>query len=348
MTHREPPSRESGAENALLDEAIRWCLRMNGEEADRHRAAFETWLALGGVHREIYSQISELYGFGERLQGMDIDRIPAKEVSKSACVGGVAAASATKGRRAVLVGLAGFALVFGSWQIWSAARSPAALQEQSWTPLQSLVGEIRTVRLEDGSTLTLDTDSKVETAFDQRVRRVRMTRGRARIQVVSEARPFTVQALATHITAHDTLFDISLDAGDAVEVTPLRGFVTVAPGNLGAVMRPAILTRLTTGAVAQFRPGLPMMVVHRPGGAAALTRWPQALEAFDGARLADVVRRANRYTRIKILLSDPRLGERRFYGTLRMTDTRQLARILAHAFALKMTVTQSRIVLSPE
>lgn len=339
---------DKSTENPLLDEAIGWCLRMNGEDADQHQAAFEAWLALGGVHREIYSQISELYGFGDKLRGMDIDRMSMPEMARGAYAARATATSATVRRRAVLVGLVAPVLAFGSWQMWRAIGSDGAHQTVPWTPLQSVIGEIRTMRLEDGSTLTLDTDSMVETVFDGKQRRLRLARGRARIQVATDTRPFTVQALATRITANDTLFDISLHDGDAVELALLRGFVNVAPGISGAKMRPAVLTRLRPGAVARFLPGQPMSVAYQPGRAAASVRWPQALEAFNGARLEDVVRQANRYTRIKIRLSDPRLGQRRFYGTLRMTATRQLARILAHAFALKVTESQNRILLSPK
>ena len=60
--------------NPLLEEAIGWCLRMHGEDAHDHQAAFDAWLALGGVHRQIYSEVSELYGFGETLRDANIDR----------------------------------------------------------------------------------------------------------------------------------------------------------------------------------------------------------------------------------------------------------------------------------
>lgn len=57
-------------------------------------------------------------------------------------------------------------------------------------------------------------------------------------------------------------------------------------------------------------------------------RWPSGMLSFEDAPLAEVVASANRYGRTRIVIGDPSVGERRFTGTIRAGDTRQLAEMI--------------------
>src|SRR3546814_19397737 len=51
--------------NQLNREAIEWFARMRGDEAERHRASFERWLARGALHRSAYNRIANVYSEGK-------------------------------------------------------------------------------------------------------------------------------------------------------------------------------------------------------------------------------------------------------------------------------------------
>src|SRR3546814_5749054 len=71
------------------------------------------------------------------------------------------------------------------------------------TELASKIGEIRTVALEDGSRVTLDTDTILHIAYSPTERGLKLERGRARFDVSYDAsRPFVVFAGGGSITAH--------------------------------------------------------------------------------------------------------------------------------------------------
>src|SRR5690606_22582752 len=64
------------------------------------------------------------------------------------------------------------------------------------------VGERRTVTLEDGSVLVLNTNTAVEVRFRGNARRLALVRGEAQFDVRPDAqRPFTVTADGTAVTA---------------------------------------------------------------------------------------------------------------------------------------------------
>src|SRR3546814_4387812 len=93
------------------------------------------------------------------------------------------------------------------------------------TELASKSGEIRTVALEDGSRVTLDTDTIVHVAYSPTERGLKLERGRARFDVSYDAsRPFVVFAGGGSITAHGTVFDVAV-VDRHVSVALLRGSI---------------------------------------------------------------------------------------------------------------------------
>src|SRR3546814_2415667 len=59
--------------NQLNREAIEWFARMRGDEAERHRASFERWLARGALHRSAYNRIANVYSEGK---GVNWENLP--------------------------------------------------------------------------------------------------------------------------------------------------------------------------------------------------------------------------------------------------------------------------------
>jgi len=89
------------------------------------------------------------------------------------------------------------------------------------------VGEQRTIRLEDGSRVTLDTESRIQVRLSDARRSVTLVSGQAFFDVAGNpGRPFVVTAGETRVTATGTRFDVRR-MGDGARVTLVEGRVSV-------------------------------------------------------------------------------------------------------------------------
>ncbi|MEJ1964652.1 MAG: FecR domain-containing protein [Gammaproteobacteria bacterium] len=90
------------------------------------------------------------------------------------------------------------------------------------------IGEQRVLALEDGSTVILNTRSRVVVSYDPKVRRIELKRGEALFEVAKRPDwPFVVTAGEHQIRALGTSFAVRRDDG-RVQVTLVEGRVTVS------------------------------------------------------------------------------------------------------------------------
>ncbi|HEY8510018.1 MAG TPA: FecR domain-containing protein, partial [Steroidobacteraceae bacterium] len=106
------------------------------------------------------------------------------------------------------------------------------LQSIGWRPGETYstgAGQRSSVRLRDGSTLELNSKTRIEVAFTPERRSVRLVEGQAMFHVARDTRrPFIVEAADREIVALGTVFDVRVDQS-AVSVTLLEGKVAVRP-----------------------------------------------------------------------------------------------------------------------
>jgi len=178
----------------------------------------------------------------------------------------------------------------------------AALVLAFWLPSRDVyatdVGDQRVVRLDDGTRIQLDTDSRVRVRYADAERRVVLERGQALFMVARDpARPFRVVAGAAEITALGTVFDVRRETA-GVRVTLVEGAVAVVEGDPDRARR----WRLAPGQqVRTSRPDPRPVAVD----AAAETSWSQGRLVFRGAPLREAVAEVNRYLPEKIELAAP-------------------------------------------
>jgi transmembrane sensor len=221
-------------------------------------------------------------------------------------------------------------LFAGFWLLRTPVEKPSATVAAAGEPQSTRVGEIRTLKLADGTTVTLDTDSAIDVRMFGDARVVRLTRGRARFDVAHDAsRPFRVEAAGRTVTARGTLFDVGFEQ-EGVRVTLLRGAVEVrglAPaGGVAAVRRLApgeCFTDVASG---------PRVARATMGS----RQWVSGMLDFDAVPLGDVLQQTNRYSAQKIRLGDPALASLRVTGVFRPVPADQLAASLAAAFSLRV------------
>lgn len=182
-------------------------------------------------------------------------------------------------------------------------------------------GEQRSVRLKDGSEVTLNTATRIEVRYSRKAREVRLAEGQASFDVEKSDRPFTVDAGATRTRALGTEFDVRADNGE-VAVTLLKGSVLVTPSGLPENKAPGDIRDLSgfgsgislgPGEQLRFRPGSPPEV--RTVTLEAVRNWREGIVAFDNVTLAEAVREMNRYSGVKIIVEDPAIASERISGS---------------------------------
>jgi len=171
--------------------------------------------------------------------------------------------------------------------------------------------EVRSLRLEDGSAVTLGADSSITVQFTLSRRSVRLGRGEALFRVAHNVdRPFVVTAGARTITAVGTAFVVKRDS-DRVVVTVTDGSVEVAP-SAAAVEQPATNVRVSRLSAARIVRGEQMSYADAgnasaigPADLRAAIAWSEGRLQFDHEPLRYVVQAVNRYSPRKIQLDQP-------------------------------------------
>lgn len=338
------PESPSPRRDQLLEEAASWFARMRGPDAEASRDAFEAWLRRGALHRAAYNRASEIFAMGKFL---DEDG-PVRPVSPQGRGGDV-----RQRRRwaAVAAGLLVFAAGLLALQLLGAGPVKMA-EDHRGAPsapdsLTTAAGEIKSVRLADGSVLTLEGDTALDVELGQAVRHLRLMRGRALVEVFHEARPFMVDIGGGRVIARGTVFEVALGRDRQVTVRLISGAVDVTiPGR--APNRPSPVTR-------RLRPGESVAygavgdeAAAPATGATATAPVPLAPEAsidHQDIDVATLVEAANRGSRRPIRLADSAIDRQRVSGRFRTDDTLVLAERIALLFDLRVEAGPDEIVL---
>lgn len=208
-----------------------------------------------------------------------------------------------------------------------------ALAAMFWLPTQiaptysTRIGEQRTLVLQDGSRVRLNTDSEVRVWYRGGERGVTLKKGEAFFDVAHDAsRPFRVTAGAAGVQALGTKFDVRREAG-AVSVVLLQGSVRVdLNGGDVQTLRPN--QRLVVTAEGVSRP--------RPADAAETSSWTTGRLTFRGVPLREAVAEVNRYSTRKIVLAVPEsVAAERVSGVFDVGDTGAFTTALTTFFDLE-------------
>ncbi|MDB6009721.1 MAG: FecR family protein [Gammaproteobacteria bacterium] len=210
------------------------------------------------------------------------------------------------------------------------------------------VGEQRTLNLEDGTRVELNTDSRLLVQYDRDTRSVVLKSGEAYFQVAHERRPFVVTVGERKVVALGTAFTVRRDqtSNDEITVTLIEGRVAVAPAgpsNAPASELDSAVTVLNAGQRLRARPHV------RPTVDAAsvekATSWMRGQLIFDHTPLGEAAAEFSRYNKIKVTVASPAAAAIPIGGIFRIGDSRSFARAVAASYDLKITVHGDELVL---
>lgn len=178
-----------------------------------------------------------------------------------------------------------------------------------WADYRTLVGEQRVVRLDDGSTVYLNTDTALDFALTAGERRIVLLRGEAEFDVAHDSRrPFRVAAGHTTTEAIGTRFVVRY-TGSVGRVTLLEGRVrTRQTGSANATAGPI---ELNPGEQAVFdEAGLDRAQAVDTSAAEA---WRRQRLVMNFATLQEVVTEINRYRPGHVWVLDNALAQRQVH-----------------------------------
>jgi len=211
--------------------------------------------------------------------------------------------------------------------------------------LVTAVGQQQVQVLRDGTRVVLNTDTRIEVKYDERVRRVRLIRGEAWFDVSKRPSwPFIVSVGDQEIRALGTSFIVRHDDVQDLSVILVDGRISVAPiakNEAEQRQAPRILApgeRLVVSrhqAPAMDRPEL-----------SRITAWERGQVEFDETPLKDATIEMNRYSTVHVTVPDDEIAQLRIGGVFRAGDSDEFVKIVTAALGLRVDRNGHDIVLS--
>jgi transmembrane sensor len=295
------------------------------------RAGFEAWRAQSVEHAIAFEREAAVW---ERLDRLRALRSPQPPIAPS--IAPPIAPARPRARRWALAA-AGLAAVIG-------------LNLAPLAPLSSArayatgVGERQRVVLEDGTTIELNTDSRIEVRYARNLRQVRLVRGEVMFHIANDRRPFSVQTPSARLDASAADFSVRL--------TPAGARVTVSRG---AAL--ASETNPTGGAPKSLVLAADSQAVLAPRGAQVnrlsgdelqrLLAWRQGAIELNGETLSEAAAEFNRYSARRIVIADAGVAGLHVGGYFRADDADGFVRAVTRTFPVRIAAaTNERIVLT--
>lgn len=233
------------------------------------------------------------------------------------------------------------------WRALAAAAGVAAMALVAWWGIagfganpqfKTAVGEQRVIRLDDGSLVTLNTDTHIEVRMTDQARDIRLIDGEALFKVQRDpARPFRVHARDLVIQAVGTQFNVYRRA-TGTTVSVLEGRVRVVAEETLTARSHEIENAGTAGAATDSPLSAGEQVDISLGGQVERRSrlspdrpiaWQQRRLIFDEEPLSNIVLEFNRYNHRPFRVADPQAAARRFSGIFDADDPDSLAQLLA-------------------
>lgn len=371
-----------------LEEASGWFIEFNeGELDDDKRVEFNHWMRRSPEHVRAFLEIGaaweESAGLG-KSKTSNIEALIAEALSESNVVPispgpsgvlsesekpsvgnpersnpgnnpeGIPGTSAVRRRFTLAASLIAAAVGLTAWIA------------QTRNTYSTDIGEQRSITLVDGSTVELNSRSKLRIDFSENERTVILLQGQALFHVSKDARrPFIVASDTARVRAVGTQFDVYRKISGTT-VTVLEGKVSVGsveesgakPGGLpNDPLRSDSVPKASKNAaesVVLLNAGEQVIVTAKAAipakpkaiNVATATAWTQGKLIFDETPLTEAAEEFNRYNTKRVIIDDPSLETFHVRGTFSATNPERLAEFLRQRFGVAVNETSSEIRIS--
>jgi transmembrane sensor len=329
----------------IEEEAAAWVWRLDDSAAsDEVRRAFADWISRDTRHRPAYDELNKLWRSldalaeaesEEKIATLAAAQVPQRRTKRAA------PRRYGRTRRFVASAIAASLLLAAVGVYWFHSSN----EEQT---LATAVGQQLSAKLADGSMVDLNTNTIIETKFQTRRRDIELRKGEALFKVAHDTqRPFYVHAGNTIVRAVGTEFNVRLRDGDEVEVTVAEGRVEVVSGDSSstiiapsdaAPVKPKAAAHETTLDVGQrlsTKDAAAPVETINPVRLRNALAWREGAIVFDGERLSRAVEELNRYTDMRLVVTDPSIADLRIGGRFSATDVDDFLRALSRVLPVQ-------------
>lgn len=359
---RHPPTQLNAQ---IYCEAGEWFVTCRNQPLDGElRRRFDAWLRRSPQHLSAYLELAALWNEGAGLDAQrrwDTETLIADALADRSNVVSIAdtaqvqrsrsSASVVRWIAASIVAIAASVLVAYLPQF----RAPIYVTQ---------VGEQRSIALADGSTVELNSRSRVRVRYSEHERSLDLLEGQALFRVAKDAsRPFVVTADGTRVRAVGTQFDVNKRREGTV-VTVVEGRVSVltdiAHPRIDAVsvdvsapsMRLADQERASEPASGILLAAGEQLTVTDTAAkeilgsnVAKAIAWTQRQFVFDAATLDEVAEEFNRHNQRQLIVQDPGLYGFHISGVFASTDPEALLQFLRERAGVQVVETDAAIYL---
>lgn len=334
----------------IASEASLWVVRLDAENfSAQEREQLIAWLRESEHHQKAFCELALLWNkMGVLSQLSDV--FPFDEQAESPAT---ARQRFARWRPAVAATVAAMVLIS---TVFLFSADSLVEQQNSLTSTQSYetqVGKQQTVNLPDGSTVKLNTASKILVEFEASQRNIKLLQGEAHFEVSHDPnRPFKVHVGTNTVTAVGTAFNVRvLDSSIKVIVT--EGKVKVSTNtdksrlntlSTKLAQSPDRETSLGAGQAIELVADVVQVDVQPPEAIAKELSWQHNVLMFKGDLLEDAVREINRYTNIRVEINDPEIKDIRVGGLFKIGETQAMLDAFETSFDIKVQKVNEHLI----
>lgn len=339
----------------IKEQAAAWLIRISDNTLIPEEVnVLREWVGRSDFHREYFIQLSQNWDEMAVLQELaELFAVPRADAS-------------VKKRSGLSVVLGGLALprfaVAASLVISAIALLfNAEVFDVRTMALQTAIGEQRIERLDDGSVLTLNTDSELSVDFSGDNRIIHLMRGEVNFDVAKDPhRPFVVYAGDGLVWAVGTAFNIRLQDG-GVDLTVTEGRVKVYSGIEPSEPLP-ILTVDSTATHLSTALVQPNEAFVKAGEALQYSQlitqqnkvhvehlqkklaWQRGALIFKGETLEQAVIEIRRYTNMQLYIVDPDIKNKKVGGYYKTDDIDSLLRSISQSYDIHVAYQGNNVI----
>ena len=301
--------RDNNDATAIREIAHEWYVRLSEFDlSENEKAAFKAWLEQDPRHEDAYERAVAMASAARRLSRDHIDSnlLPEKRrriglfwpgrIAESGLARSLRIAPAAL----VLMALASIALPFLRTQT-----PPPVIGDVESELYKSDAGQHLEISLADGTSVALGPGTEISVAFSPDLRDVTLHRGSAYFDVKSDvSRPFKVTSNLVTATVLGTQFDIR-HSQDLTRVGVAEGRVAVSHPLILDGDQTSLSTQhiLSAGQQVAASPTVGLEAVFEIDPA-MIGEWRKDRLVYNGARLAELVSDADRYTDKRVLIAE--------------------------------------------